>query len=41
MKFAIVNFSEKESEAVNIIKIEQISSKIKKHKKFRIRLNMK
>ena len=41
MKFVTVNFSEKESEAVNIMKTEQIQSKIKRHKRFRTRLNMK
>ena len=39
MRFVTVNFSEKESEAVNIMKTEQISSKIKKHKRFRTRSN--
>ena len=34
-----MNFSEKESEAVNLMKTEQILSKIKRHKRFRIRLN--
>src|SRR5438034_11808887 len=37
--FEIADFSEKESEAVNIMKTEQISSKIKKCKRSEIRLN--
>jgi len=41
MIFKIVNFSEKESEAINIMKTEQIQSKIKRHKKSETRLNMK
>ena len=41
MKFAATNFSEKESEAVNIMKTEQTQSKIKKCKRFETRLNMK
>ena len=41
MTFEIADFSEKESEAVNIMKTEQISSKIKKCKRFRTRLNAK
>ena len=36
-----MNFSEKESEAVNLRKTEQISSKIKKYKRFKTRLNIK
>ena len=39
--FVTVNFSEKESEAVNIMKTEQISSKIKKCKRFETRSNVK
>ena len=41
MRFVTVNFSEKKSEAVNIMKTEQISLKIKRCKKFKTRLNMK
>ena len=41
MKFMITDFLEKESEAVNIMKTEQILSKIKKHKKSETRLNAK
>src|SRR5437773_12145069 len=37
--FETADFSEKESEAVNIMKTEQISSKIKRCKRFRTRLN--
>src|SRR5436189_536598 len=39
--FETADFSEKESEAVNVMKTEQISSKIKRHKKFRTRSNVK
>ena len=41
VRFIIINFSEKESEAINIMKTEQILSKIKKHKRFETRSNMK
>ena len=41
MRFVAVNFSEKESEAVNIMKTEQISSKIKRCKKSETRSNVK
>ena len=41
MIFETINFSEKKSEAVNIMKTEQILSKIKKYKRFETRLNMK
>ena len=41
MIFEIIDFSKKESEAVNILKIKQISSKIKRHKRFKIKLNIK
>jgi len=40
-EFEAADFSEKESEAVNIRKTDQISSKIKKHKKFKTRFNVK
>ena len=41
MRFIIADFSEKESEAINIMKIEQILLKIKKYKRFEIRSNIK
>ncbi len=41
MRFAAADFSEKESEAVNLMKTEQISSKIKRHKRSRTRSNAK
>ena len=41
MIFKTIDFLEKESEAVNIMKTEQILSKIKRHKKSETRLNMK
>src|SRR5438034_5758410 len=39
--FEAADFSEKESEAVNIMKTEQISSKIKRCKRFKTRSNVK
>ena|SRR2546430_8132130 len=39
--FKIIDFSEKESEVINIMKTEQTSLKIKRYKRFRTRLNMK
>ena len=39
--FEAADFSEKESEAVNIMKTEQAQSKIKKHKKSETRSNVK
>ncbi len=39
MIFKTVNFSEKESETINILKIKQISLKIKKCKKFETKSN--
>jgi len=41
MRFITMNFSEKESEAINIIKTEQILSKIKRCKRSKIRSNTK
>ncbi len=41
MKFEIADFSKKESEVVNLMKIKKISSKIKKHKRFKTKSNTK
>ncbi len=41
MKFMTMNFSEKEFEAINFMKTEQILSKIKRYKRFKTRLNIK
>ena len=41
VRFVTMNFSEKKSEAVNIMKTEQILLKIKKYKRSETRLNMK
>ena len=41
MRFVTADFSEKESEAVNIMKTEQAQSKIKKCKRFQTRSNVK
>ena len=41
MIFKIIDFLKKESETINVLKTEQILSKIKKYKRFRIKLNIK
>src|SRR5438046_2515653 len=41
VRFMTANFLEKESEAINLRETEQISSKIKRHKRFRTRSNIK